>query len=63
MANIGTASDMEGVEDIEEVVDVGVESGVAAVIEVIRVDAAGTDEVVENDAVATGEVREDALPR
>lgn len=63
MSDVSTASHTEGVEDAEEVVDVSVEGGVAAVIEVIGVDAAGTNEVVENDAVVASEVREDALPR
>lgn len=62
MANVGTTSDMEGVEDVEEVVGVGVKTRVAAVIEVIGVDATGTSEVIEKDTVAAGEVREDALP-
>lgn len=63
MADVGAAGDAEGVEDVEEVVDVGVEGGITAVVEVVGVDAAGADEVVENDAVVAGEVREHALPR
>lgn len=57
MADVGAASDTEGVEDVEEVVDVGIEGGVATVVKVIGVDTAGTDKVIEDDAVATGEVR------
>jgi hypothetical protein len=63
VTNISTASDVERVKDVKEVIDVGVESSVATVIEVIGVDATGTNEVIENDFVAAGEVREHALPR
>lgn len=62
MADEGAASDTEGVKDGEEVVDVGVEGGVAAEVEVVRVDGAGEDEVEENDFVVRFEVWEDALP-
>ncbi|CAI0422912.1 unnamed protein product, partial [Linum tenue] len=43
------AVDAVGVEDVEEVVDVRVEGGVAVEVEVVGVDAAGADEVVEDD--------------
>lgn len=62
MTDVSTASDMEGVEDVKEVVNVGVKSGVTAEIEMIGVDATGADEVVEDDFVAAGEVRKYALP-
>lgn len=63
VAHVGAAVDGKRVEDVEEVVDVGVEAGVAVEVEVVRVDAAGADEVVEDDAVVRGEEGEDALPR
>lgn len=62
MTDVSTASDMEGVEDVKEVINVGVKSGVTAEIEMIGVDATGADEVVEDDFVAAGEVRKYALP-
>ena len=63
MTHIGAAIDAESVENVKQVVDVSVESGVALEIEVIGVDTAGTDEVVENDSVIGHEVRQNALPR
>lgn len=63
VADVGAAGDAEGLEDVEEVVDVGVEGGVAAVVEVVWVDAAGAHQVVENDAVVAREVGKHALPR
>lgn len=62
MTDVSTASDMEGVEDVKEIINVGVKSGVTAEIEMIGVDATGADEVVEDDFVAAGEVRKYALP-
>ena len=62
MADVGAAIDSEGVEDGEQVIDIGVETGVAAEIEVIGVDAAGAHQVVENDAVVGREGGENALP-
>lgn len=62
VANVGAAGDGEGVENGEEVVDVGVEGGVTAEVKVVRVDAAGADEVVYDDAVGLRQVRENALP-
>ena len=62
VTDVGTALDGEGVENVEQVVDVGVQSGVAAEIEVIGVDAAGANEVAENDGVSASEVRENSLP-
>jgi len=62
VADVSTTSDMEGIKDVEEVINVSIKSCVAAVIEVIGVDTAGANEVIENDFVATGEVREHALP-
>lgn len=62
MTNKGAAVDTESIEDGEEIVDEGVEGGVAIEVEVVGVDAAGTDEVVENDFVVAGEKGEDALP-
>lgn len=62
MADVGAAGDAEGLQDVEEVVDVGVEGGVAAVVEVVGVDAAGAHQVVENDAVVAREVGQHALP-
>ena len=53
---------MEGIKDVEEVINVSVKSCVAAVIKVIGVDTAGANEVIKNDFVAAGEVREHALP-
>ncbi|CAI0561024.1 unnamed protein product, partial [Linum tenue] len=43
------AVDAVGIEDIEEVVDVRVEGGVAVEVKIFGVDAAGADEVVEDD--------------
>lgn len=63
MTDVSTASDTEGIKDLKKVIDVSIKGGVAAVIEVIRVDAAGANEVIENDAVVASEVREHALPR
>lgn len=62
MTYVSTASDMEGVKDVKEVINVGVKSGVTAEIEMIGVDATGANEVVEDDFVVAGEVRENALP-
>lgn len=62
MADVGAAIDSEDVEDVKQVVDIGVESGVAAKIEVIGVDTAGAHQVVENDAVEGREGGENALP-
>ncbi|GER40208.1 proteasome subunit alpha type [Striga asiatica] len=62
VADVGAAAEAEGVEDVEEVVDEGVEGSVAAEVEVVRVDAAGTDEVVEDNAVVAGKVGKDPLP-
>lgn len=62
MADVGATIDTVGVEDVEQVIDIGVESGVAAKIEEVRVDTAGTDEVIENDSVVGCEVRENSLP-
>lgn len=62
MADVGATIDTVGVEDVEQVVDIGVESGVAAKIEEVRVDTAGTDKVIENDSVVRCEVRENPLP-
>lgn len=63
MADVGATVDSEGVEDAEEVVDVGVEGGVSPEIEVIGVDAAGADQVIEHNAVVSDEVRQNPLPR
>ena len=63
MADVGAAGDAEGVEDSDEVVNVGIQGGVPAVVEVIWVDAAGAHKVVEDDLVVAGEVRQHALPR
>jgi len=62
VADVGAAGDSEGVEDVEEVVHVGIEGGVAAEVEEIGVDAAGAGQVVEDDFIVRGEVREDSLP-
>lgn len=62
MAHVGTAIDSEGVKDVKQVIDIGVEGGVAAKVEAVGVDTAGTDEVVENDAVVGCEGGENALP-
>lgn len=62
MADVGAAVDAEGVEDVEEVVDVGVEGGVAAEIEVIGVDRTGADKVKEHNPVIVAEEGENALP-
>lgn len=62
MTDVSTASDMEGIKDVEEIINVSVKSCVTAVIKVIGVDTAGANEVIENDFVAAGEVREHALP-
>lgn len=62
MADVGAASNVESVENVEKVVDIGVEGGVATEIKVVGVDAACADEVVENYGVPVSEVREDSLP-
>lgn len=62
MTDVSTASDVEGIKDVEEIINVSVKSCVTAVIKVIGVDTAGANEVIENDFVAAGEVREHALP-
>ena len=54
MADVEAAVDGEEVEDLEEVVDIGVEGGVAAEIKEVGVDAAGADEVVQDDAEVVG---------
>lgn len=63
MSDKGASIYAEGVEDVEEVVHVGVEVGVAVEVEVVGVDAACTDEIIEDDAVVPDEEGEDALPR
>lgn len=63
MTRVGTAINAESVENVKQVVDVGMERGVALEVEVIGVDTAGADEVVENDSVVGHEVRQNALPR
>ena len=62
MADERAALDFQGVEDLEEVVDVGIESGIPLKVEVIGIDAAGTGEIIEYDAIIAGEVRHDSLP-
>lgn len=62
MADEGAAVDVEGVEDGDEVVDEGVESGVTGEIEEVGVDAAGADKVVEYDTVVGSEGRVNELP-
>lgn len=62
MADEGAAVDVEGVEDGDEVVDEGVESGVTREIEEVGVDAAGADKVVEYDTVVRSEGRVNELP-
>lgn len=63
MADVVAALDSEGAEDVEEVVGVGVEGGVAAEVEVVGVDATGADEVEEDYAVVAEEIGENAPPR
>lgn len=63
MADVGAAVDTEGVEDVEEVLHVSVECGVAAEVKIIGVDRAGADEVEENNPVIVAEEGEDPLPR
>ena len=57
------AMDMEGVEDAEEVVDVGVEIGVAVEVEVVRINTARTNEIIQDDLIVALEIGKDALPR
>ena len=54
--------DAEGVEDREQVVDVGVQGGVPVEVEVVGVDAPSAGEVVEDDAVVAEEERHDLAP-
>lgn len=63
VTDVVAAVDSEGGEDVEEVVGVGVESGVAPEVEVVGVDAAGADEVEEDHAVVAEEIGENAPPR
>lgn len=53
---------MERVEDGDEIVDEGVESGVAGEIEEVGVDATGADKVVKDDAVVRSKGRVNELP-
>ena len=62
MTDISAAINAEGIEDVEKVIDEGIESGVAAEVKIVRIDAAGTDKVIENDTVMGHEIRENALP-
>lgn len=62
MTDVRAVSDTKSVKNVQEVVDVGVEGGVSAEIEVVGVNTAGADEVKENDGVAASEVRKDSLP-
>lgn len=62
VADEGAAVDVERIEDGDEVVDEGVESGVAGEIEVVGVDTAGANEVVEDDSVVRSEGRVNQLP-
>lgn len=62
MTNISTSFDAENVEDVEQVIYVGIESGVPSEVEVIRVDTAGADQVIKDDAVVRGKEGKNALP-
>lgn len=62
MADEGATLDVEGIEDGDEIVDEGVEGGVAGEIKVVGVDAAGADKVVEDDAVVGSEGGVNQLP-
>jgi len=62
VADIEATIDAEGFEYVEEVVDVGVESGVSVEIEIIGIDTAGANKIVENDTVVGGEKGENAIP-
>lgn len=63
VSHVGTSLYAERIKNVQQVVHVGIESGVALEIEVIRVDAAGADEIEENDSVVGSEVRQNTLPR
>lgn len=62
MTDVSAVRHVKSVENVQEVVDVGVEGGVSAEIEVVGINTAGADKVKENDCVAASEVRKDSLP-
>lgn len=55
VTNISTALDTKSIEDMQKVINIGIESGVTTKIEAIRVNTARTHKVIEDNPIITQE--------